>query len=115
MFFAVRIDGTGMRTIWHEADIDASIEVFSETRPVLTMQLEPDPDGFVEAVKVGFGGILAIKSIPDVALFFAAIQSRQWTDAKMLVVEAKSVGVISQAQYDAINAAASAHNIPLML
>lgn len=113
MSYAVRKDGLGWRAVGGAADI-AVDEDFSATQPVLILPPAPDVDGFIQAVKVGLGGIVAVNSLATLyPLFFPAAQAQNWADVNLLLLDAKTKTVITLAQYNAILNLAVTYNIPL--
>jgi len=80
---------------------------------VKTLTPPPDIDGFIQAVKTGLGGIVAVNNLATLyPLFFPAVQAQNWADVNLLLADALSKSVISAAQKTAILAAATAFNIP---
>ena len=112
--FAIKKDGSGFRSITAENEVLGD-ENFSATRPDWSPTKSPDVDGFVQAVKIGLGGILAINNMPGASLVFAAMQAQQWADVQVLVVDAKDKSILTLGQYDAIKSAAALFNIPIVL
>ena len=111
MSYAVRKDGLGWRSVGSAADVGAD-ENFSATQPVLTVSPAPDVNGFIQAVKIGLGGIVAVNGLATIyPLFFPAVQSQNWADTQALLNDALSKSVITSTQKTAILAAATAFNI----
>ena len=76
----------------------------------------PQGDAFTQAIKTGLGGIVAANAIAkNEPLLEAALREQNWPDVTALVKDALANAVITQAQYDAIKAAAAAYNIPVTL
>lgn len=105
--------------IWVDCDANITVDTheFVDGSICAKPEVSPSPDanGFIQAVKSELGGILAISAIPSASLVFAAIQSQQWADAQVLVIDAKDKAIITLAQYDAIKSAAELFNIPIVL
>ena len=76
----------------------------------------PNPQGFVQAVKTGLGGIVAANAL-SVAypLFFAAVNALEWADVQELILDAQSKAIVNPAQYAELKAAAAQFNIPITL
>lgn len=112
MNYAVKNDGAGWRAI-NSPDEIMTDEAYSSAQPFNATQIQPDINGFIQTIKIGLGGIMAVNSLAIVyPLFFAAVQSGEWDDVRDLVIDAKTKSVITTAQYNAIKSAAEAANIP---
>jgi len=116
MVYAIRKDGQGWRAVNSQADVDAATEVFSTVRPSITYPTRPDVDGFVQAVKAVFGGIIAANAVLiSYPAFLPAVHQQHWADLQTLIIDAKTTAVITLAQYDAIKTAAINFSIPITL
>jgi hypothetical protein len=76
---------------------------------------QPDAQGFLQAIKIGMGGIVAVAALPNAWALTAAINANQWPDVQSLVVDALAKTNITATQYAAIKAAATTFNIPVTL
>jgi len=95
------VDAVGGRPT--DAEIDAIIHA-------------PNGDGFISALKLELGGIVAVNALMVAyPAFLPAVQAAGWTDVQALILHAAARGAISQTQYDAFKAAAAAHHIPVTL
>lgn len=73
----------------------------------------PDGFGFVEAIKIAAGGIVAASSLPNSSLFFSACMAGAWADVQALLLAAKSS--LPPALYSAIQGFAVTYNIPIII
>jgi hypothetical protein len=83
-------------------------------KPVLPVL--PDLQGFLQAIKIGLGGIVAVNTLLIAyPAFLSAIQLSEWLDVQSLLIDALSKTAITPIQYAAIKSAAATYNIPVTL
>jgi hypothetical protein len=77
---------------------------------------QPDGQGFLQAIKIGLGGIVAVNTLLIAyPAFLSAIQLSEWLDVQSLLIDALSKTAITPIQYAAIKSAAATYNIPVTL
>lgn len=75
-----------------------------------------DAGGFVEELKLAMGGIVASNGLARAyPLFYPALQAGNWVDLQALIVDARTSGVLSAAQYTAMKDLAAKHHLPVTL
>ena len=114
MSYAINATNDGWRAVNSETDLLAG-ETYSDTQPVIVLQPQPNPSGFITACKTAVGGITAVASNPTLGMwsltFNAAVQAGDWADVQTLVEHAQTSGAITAQQYADIKAAVIANNI----
>ena len=76
----------------------------------------PDLQGFIQAIKIGFGGIVEANSFAKhYPLFTDAVAGFAWDDVKALIIDAHTTSVLSNNQYAAFKDAVINNNIPVIL
>lgn len=86
--------------------------------PPATVTVAPAPDalGFIAACKSAMGGILGANALAQKYPFWLpALQAGDWPDVQALMTTAHAAGDINATQYAAMQAAATANNIPVTL
>jgi hypothetical protein len=77
---------------------------------------QPNPDGFVEAIKAALGGIVGANALMKMyPAFYDAVATGTWPDVQALIIDAKSTSVLTAAQYTAFGQLAQEFNIPITL
>ena len=94
----------------------STIQAAQQAAAIAAQAALPNPSGFIAAVKVAVGGIIGANTLMQAyPAFMPAIQAGDWIDVTALILDAKSKGVITSSQYAAMQAAAMANNVPLVL
>jgi len=77
---------------------------------------QPDPAGFMEAVKAALGGVVGANALARAyPLFLPALQQSNWVDLTALIVDAHTHGLLSDQTYAGFGALATQYNIPVTL
>jgi hypothetical protein len=77
---------------------------------------EPNLDAWMSAVKIALGGPVALNALLRAyPLLQPSLVARDWVDAQALLADAKATAAITAVQAVAINAAATAASIPIVI
>ena len=75
-----------------------------------------NPIQFISDIKAAMGGALGSNTLTVLyPLLFTSIQTSDWVDVSVLILDAKSKEVINTIAYNLIKASAIANNIPITL
>ena len=75
-----------------------------------------NPIQFISDIKAAIGGVLGSNTLAVLyPLLFPSIQTSDWVDVSVLILDAKSKEVINTIAYNLIKASAIANNIPITL
>lgn len=102
-----------------QAEIDAA--AVATATEIAAQALLLNPLGFISAVKLIFGGPVAILSLPavlqsSIMLCIAAINESNWADVQAIIASQKTaLNAANAAVYPAIKTAAVQYNIPIQL
>ena len=117
------MDGEALNLpVWPQGMIqltDAEVEVIqsaSNATQLAIIASQPNPIGFITAIKVALGGIILANTIAkEYPLFFSSIISSDWTDVQIMLLDAKDKLIVTKQQYDDIKTYATSNNIPITL
>jgi hypothetical protein len=108
------VRGFGPPESWFPGEQAGCTVTIEETCPAPSV--EPDPHGFEGALKTIFADPATINTLmKKYPLFLWSLRDRNWAHVQQLLVGAKVAADLTQAQYDAIKAAAADKSIPVTL
>ncbi|MGZ4959336.1 MAG: hypothetical protein ACXV7J_08790 [Methylomonas sp.] len=72
--------------------------------------------GFIANIKAALGGVVPLNALMrQYPAFSDALNMAEWADVRDLLVDAKTLGVITSTQYTDFQVALTANNIPVVL
>lgn len=109
---------------YYQVDVPVGEQMPLWTKPMIPCAIQPpapippsiNVQGFQDAIKLAAGGIVGANTLATAyPLLAPAIQQQVWSDVQALIMDAHTNAVLNAAQYTAIQAAATANNIPVTL
>lgn len=107
------IDADGVSRSSCIASILPAGTVIAAADPVVQ---QPNIAGFIANIKTALGGIVAVNALMKAYPAFSdALNMQEWQDVSALLVDAKTTGAITVAQYAQFQTALTANHIPVTL